>query len=158
MASKAKKHQILADISGALSGKLPEITVEVLGHLYILRLLKPEGDDWVAANTVGSTFAAALMNSRNPIVAASLVSIDGLPVEQLFSPDETMDARMKETLMAESKLIREWRREQVLDWVREELDPYVVGMLYDGYQKLIPQHREAMQEVGNFSKRTTSAV
>jgi hypothetical protein len=161
MPSKAKKHPILSGVTDAISGRLPEVVEEVLGVRYKLRLLKPEAEDWVANNTPGATVSAALLNSRKPTLAAALVSIsrrtddldndwDEVPVESLFTPQDDMDPGFKDALARDPKLMREWRREQVLEWMREEQDVYVIDKLYDAYSKLIPRHKEAMQAVSGF--------
>ena len=165
MTTKAKKHPILAGITGPLSGRLPEVTEEILGTRYKLRLLKPEAEDWVAMNTPGSTYSAALMNYRRPTVAAALVSIstvdasntwNEIPVEHLFEIPADMDIKIKEMILSDPKMLRDWRREQVLEWLREELDTVIVDRLYDTYAKMVPKHREAMKEVSDFSKGTSS--
>lgn len=166
---RSKKHPALSAVTGAISGSLPDTTVEVLGVKYRLRLLKPHQDDWVANNTPGATVSAALLNSRKPTIAAALVGLtpapseeapepSELPVEQLFQLPDDMDAETKEFLLRDAKAMRDWRQTQVLEWLCEEQDTYVIDKLYDAYSSLIPKHKEAMKEVEGFSKRTHSAV
>lgn len=166
MTTKAKKHPLLANITAPLSGRLPETTAEVLGTKYRLRYLKPEAEDWVAINTPGTTVSAALLNSRKPTLAAAFVSItraneDGeeeeVPVEKLFELPSDMEPKIREAIISDPKLLRDWRREQVLEWLREEADVYVVDRLYDAYSTLIPKHKEVMQELSGFLKGTPSA-
>lgn len=162
-ANRAKKHSVLADITGAISSRIPECVEEVVGVKYKLRLLKPEADDWVANNTPGSTVSAALYNLRKPTVAAALVSIDTggeegeLHVEQLWQLPDDMDAAVKERIREDGKLLRDWRREQILEWLREEHDAFVIDQLYAAYARLIPKHRDALKGVEDFLKRTPSA-
>lgn len=145
-----KKHPLLASL---IAGDLPEETVEVLGHTYVLKLLKPEGEDWASAHTEGSGLTAALMNIRKPTLAASLQSVDGIPVETLFQPGDEMDAKLKEALMNDAKFIRSWRREQIFEFLREDADNFLVDELYNVYSKMSRKHREAL---ANFQKGTTS--
>lgn len=152
--AKFKKNQVLAQIADSLKGKEPETKVEVLGHSYSLRLLKPEAQDWVASMTAGQTFAAVLNNARKPTLACALFSIDDTPIEVLFQPDEDMKLDMREFLSANADAMRDWRREAVLAFLSEDLNTYVVDALYSAYSKLAGEHREAMQNLENFSKRT----
>jgi hypothetical protein len=163
MTSKVKKHPLLGDITGAISERLPECTEEVAGVKYKMRRLKPEAEDWVASNTPGTTLSAAMLNIKKPTIAAALLSIDAggeegeLPVEKLFMLPDEMDLDIKEQIKGDPKLMRGWRREQVLEWLREEHDSYVVDRLYEAYLKLIPTHREAIKAIEDFLKRTPSA-
>lgn len=151
---KAKKHPLLGQITGALSGRLPEEDVEVFDHTYRLRVLMPEAEDWVAMNTKGSTIASALFNVRKPTLACAITAIDGSPIESLFQPPDELESR--EELMKEPRLLRDWRREQILDWLKEEVDSGVIDRLYAHYTALSTKHREALKELENFSKRTPS--
>lgn len=154
---KAKKHALLSEISGALNGRVSDETFEVLGHKYTLRLGKPEAEDWIAANTDGTSMVA-MMNVRKPTLAATLVSIDDVLMEQLFQPGDDVDASTKEYLISNTKELRTWRRGQILDWLREEVDTYVIDTLYAHYTGMSKKHKEAMQELENLSKRTPLPV
>jgi hypothetical protein len=168
MSTKAKKHPLLGQVTAALSGRLPETTVDIMGTRYKLRLLKPEAEDWVAMNTPGTTSSAALLNYRKPTLAAALVSIatfdeesgnwQEMPVEALFEIPSDMDVRAKEMLAQDPKMMRDWRRGEVLEWLREDLDTVVLDRMFDAYSKMVPLHKEAMKEVSGFSKGTPSAV
>lgn len=152
MATTVKKHTLLSE----LSGKLPETTIDVQGVRYTLRLLRPEGEDWVAMKTEGTTMTAVLGNSRNPTLAVSLTSINETPVEQLFQLPDDMDPKTKELLLSSPSDLREWRRTQVLEWIREEMDPFVVKALYEAYRELSKQHQESLKGISSFSNRTPS--
>lgn len=159
--TKAKKHPLLGKITESLRGKSPEKVVEVLGHQYLLRLPLPEGMDWVASHTLGTTVSSALLNSRKPAVACALSGIsddDGqmIPIEQLFQPGDDLDPLVREELFKDGRVLRDWRREQILEWLREEVDAYVVTALYAGYTQLESQHVETMKGLENFSKRTST--
>jgi hypothetical protein len=153
---KAKRHPLLAELTNAVSGRLPEETIEVLGHAYTIKLAKPEADDWVAGQTEGSTISAALLNARKPTLAVTLVAIDQIPVEQLFQPGDDLDPEVKELLHRDAKRMRDWRRGEILEWLREEVDPFVIDTLYNAVTKLSTKHKEAMKEIENFQKRTPS--
>lgn len=164
MSISAKKHPLLSTITAPLSGRLPETIVDVLGVKYRLRLLKPEAEDWVAMNTQGTTISAALLNLRKPTLAAALVSVsyradDGheeeIPVERLFELPADMEPKVREGLQTDAKLLRDWRREQILEWLREEVDTLVVSTLYDAYTAMLPKHKEVMKELSGFSTGTS---
>lgn len=153
---KAKRHALLAEITSALEGRLPEDRVEILGHKYLIRLLKPEGEDWAASRTDGSSLAASLLNARKPSVAAAIIAIDEVPVEKLFEPGADMELALREMLASNARALRDWRRSEVLEWLSEEMDPYVLETLYSAYSKMASKHREAMRGLENLAQRTPS--
>lgn len=158
-AIKAKRHPKLEAHKAALQGRQPEVSPEILGCVYSLRYLLPEGDSWVAQKTSGNTYAAVLLNSRIPTLAASLTSVDygegdgPLPVEVLFQLPDDMDTALKEHYLQNSEILREWRRETVLDYLREEVDSYVIEKLYDAYTEMAKAHKELLKSTENLSKR-----
>lgn len=154
MSTNVKKHPMLAELSSALCGNLPETEVDVQGAKYKFRLLKPEGDDWVGMKTAGNSVSAALLTARVPTLAAALVSINDVPVEQLFQPDDAMDVNSLEALKQDGALMREWRRNQVLEWFREGVSSWVVDTCYSAYTRMTQNHKKAMEGAENFSKRT----
>lgn len=148
---KAKRNPKLSEISAAVAGRQPKTEVEVLGHTYQLELLKPEAEDWVAQNTEGVTAVAAVMNSQKPTIAAALVGVDGIPVEELFQFPEGADDFWLEQMKENAKARREWRRGEILDWLKEESDPYVIDEIFKAYSRMSKEHREALKEA-NFTK------
>lgn len=152
MTDKAKTHPLLASIRSSIDGKLPSTFAFIQDHKYSLQLLKPEGEEWVASNTVGTTPTAILMNVRKPTVAASLTAIDDIPVETLFQLPDSIDAATKERVLNNSDLLRDWRRSQVLDFVRNGLDGVIVEALYSAYVKMAEEHKQSLRELENLSK------
>lgn len=159
---KADLHPKLAGISAALHGRLPEVTEEILGTKYTLRLLKPEADDWVAARTDGATAAAVMLNARKPVIAAALTTIDigdgegPAMVEQLFPLPKDMEPTVKEFLMQDTRALRDWRRGEILAWLKDGLDTYVIDRLFDVYTSMLLKHKKDLTALENFSKRTPS--
>lgn len=156
---KAKLNPKLQELTDAMNGRLPSVEEPVLGATYKLELLKPEAEDWVNANTQGTTPAAMLFNSRAPTVAAALRSIDfgdgtgPQTIEQLFQPGPEVDPKVLEAMGKSPIFMTEWRREQILLWVRG-IDSYVVEQLNSAYTKMYREHKEALGKLENFSKRT----
>lgn len=157
---KAKRHRILQDLSAEVSGRRITDTVEVDGWEFKVRTLRPYEDDWVLINTPpsGGDPAKLMMLRMKPVVAASLVAIDGTAVEELFSLPEDMDALLKEQLLRDANALREWRLEQVLNFVREDMDDALVGPLWSGCMKLSERKRDAEGEVEKKSKRAGSSA
>lgn len=131
----------------------------MLGTTYTFRLLRPEADDWVTSHTQGQTPAAVMLNSRKPTIAAALVSIDfndgdgDIPVEKLFPLPDDMDAATKEAVMENEHLLRDWRREQVLAWLKD-FDSYVVQRIYEALSMLLDKHKKELTKLESFGKRT----
>jgi len=157
--SKVKKHALLSQITNAVNGNLPTVNVEIQGATYTLQLLKPEGDDWANSRTDGTNMATMILSTKKPTVAAALVSIDGIPVEQLFEPDYgVMEADEKQILTKQPAVMRDWTRSQVFEWLREECSILVVDELYSAYSKMSSANKDEVRQLGNFSKRTISPV
>lgn len=153
MTTPIKRHPLLTQITSDLSGRRPRKPVEVLGHTYTLELLMPEAEDWVAANTSGMTIVAANLNTRKPTIACALTAIDDLQIEALF-PFESDDQKVREFMATNPNELRLWRRVQVLEWLKNDVDPYVVDELWNAYRKLQDEHYQEMKKLENFSKRT----
>ena len=140
----------------------PTTSVEVLGTTYHLELLKPEGEEWVSSRTEGDTLSGALLNMKLPTIAAALTHIDfgdgegRLPVEALFALGEGLDSNFIEYLQNNPKQMRSWRREQVLEWVREELDIFVVETVAEAYFTLLKGHKKKLGDMRPLSKGTPS--
>lgn len=154
--TKSKTHPLLSEISTSFSGVQKEITVEFMGRSYVLRLGKPEAEEWIATQTTGTTLAAALANQRLPCVAASLASIDGHPVETLFQFPDDMETSTRELITRDGQALRTWRREAILTWLREEGNDVLVDALYDGYKNLLKERRSALSRIENLANGTPS--
>jgi len=149
MKSKAKRHQILKDVATEMSGRHITKDVEIDGHRFTLRTLKPSEADWAITRMPGSggdPTKMVLLQSK-PIVAASIQAIDGVPVEELFALPDDMDTDVKEALISDGAALREWRRDQVLDFVLEDLLDDVVGRLWHAYAQLRESEAAAVGEV-----------
>lgn len=153
----SKRHPLLAEITSALNGNLPETSTTISGVTYKMRLLKPEAEDWASSKTSGDTITAAVLSTRKPTLAAALLSINNVPVEQLFQLPDSMDLKDRERVASDPMQMRYWRREEILSWLREEQDADVLDLLYAAYKDMADEHRKAIQSVENFSKRTPSA-
>lgn len=139
---KITRHPLLSKASPTA---LPTMSVTVAGTKYQLRLLRPEGEAFVAVHMAGETPASAILTSVAPTIAAALVSMAGedgteVPVEQLFKPEQPI---------ADVKVLRDWLREQVLDWLREDMDPTTVDALWGAYREMTREHQKTMAALGN---------
>jgi hypothetical protein len=156
---QVKKDPRLLTMAQALSGRLPEVVEEIDGRKFKLRLLKPEADDWVAANTPGSTLAAMRVNSNTPTIAAALVSIDfgdgEVPVEQLFQPDGANKIEKQFYDNNPAELVN-WRRGQIVEFLRNDCDKITVSRLFKAYDKMETENSTAVSE--DFTKGTPSAA
>jgi hypothetical protein len=154
---KAKRHPLLGDITQSLHGSSPSVEPTIFGHKYKLEVLRPEGEDWVTEQAEGGSLASFALSTQKPRIAAAIIAIDDVPLEALFTlPDElTGDAR--EELVSNPTRMRRWRREQMLAYLKEESDQQVVTQLHNAYVTLVGQHREVLQQLGNFPVTTPSS-
>lgn len=159
MTEKTKRHQVLDAIAASLNNNLPTTTVRVLGHEYTLTVLKPEAEDWAAIRSVGGSAVAYSTTTMKPRLAAAITAIDGVPVEQLFELPSSMELNDREAIAASSRALRDWRREQLLDFLKESGDGVLVEDLFKAFADLTVKHRKDLREgVPDFSERTPSGV
>lgn len=154
--NEKKRHPLLQSISAELKGTRIAETVDVAGHKYQLQTLDSGDEDWVIARAGGGTMPEHFMGSITPRVAAALSSIDDVPVEQLFPVPEDLEPAIRERLVSNPEAIRAWRREQVLQFVREELPTTVVSALNRAYSVIDERRAEAIKSLAPFSKKTLS--
>lgn len=125
-------HAKLAALAADIHGRAPTTTLTHDGRTYVLELLKPEWDEWALANVLGSTASAILMNVRLPIIAAALRSIDGVPVEELIPTDPDLP----KDVASSHRVMTEWRKRQLLTWLRANVDSLWVEALYTAYDDM----------------------
>ena len=157
--AKAKRHQALQDLSKELRGFRISETFSIFGHTYKLGVLAPGDEDWVheqAGRSNNVVEYAALM--QKPRLAAALLEIDGIPVTQLFSLPDDLDKGVREAIEADQKQLTAWRRGEVLDFMRDDMDLAVISQLDSSLTQLEARKQEAISQVVPFSKETPSTV
>lgn len=138
MNDKAKRHQILRDMAAEMNGRHIQKDVVVEKWTFTVRTIKPVESDWVMAkaeNSYGDP-AKLMMFQVRPLIAASLVAINGVSVEQLFELPDEMSAAVKEALLRDDRALRSWRRDQVLEFIGEELQEEVLAPLWNAISSL----------------------
>jgi hypothetical protein len=151
---RAKVHPLRAQIGQELRGCQSQEDFVVCGRTYTLRTLWPVEEEWADSLVDGSTIYQAGRNRRAPYVAAALVAVDGVPVQELFQlPDDTPDELRNLYLSAPDALVS-WRRSEVFRWLKEEVQPPVLAELWGSYQVLEERRREALEKIGPLSTRT----
>ena len=138
MNDKAKRHQILRDMAAEMNGRHIQKDVVVERWTFTIRTLKPVEQDWVmskAENSFGDP-AKLMMFQVRPLVAASLVAVNGVSVEELFALPDDMSADIKLALQRDEKAMRSWRLSQVLEFVGEELQEEIVAPLWNAITML----------------------
>lgn len=141
-----KLHPSLIALRDSLRGQSLKKTVKVLGIDYELTVPRPEGDDWAAAHTIGATNLSAALSIGRAQLATSISSIGGVPVEQLFE----MSKEDRESFGDDVAAVRNWRREQLLSFLREDMETWVVDQLQQGLSTLLSEHREMLKSLPNF--------
>lgn len=158
MEIKAKRHALIGDLSKELRGLRISDTFAVLGHRYKLGLLSPSEMDWVmekASNTSKNLVEMATLMQR-PLIAAALAEIDDIPVAQLFQLPDDMEKATREVIEGDVKLLTEWRREQVFQFLGEDVDVEILKELGGKYFDLESKKRAHIGEIRNLSKGTPS--
>lgn len=153
---RAKTHPLLDSLGAQLGGTTTSETFEVSGHKYTLRTLSPLEESWADGFVAGENLYQAGRNRRAPYVAASLEAIDGTSVRELFVLPENTPDDMKETYARSPEAISDWRRREVLRWVREVMPPPVLAELWVAYQELEKKRTEALEKIGPLSRRSLS--
>lgn len=154
----AEEHPLLRDLETQMSGaQIRDVTV-VCGRRYELETLWPWEESWADGYVTGINFYQTGRNRRLPYIAASLRSIDGVSVEELFKLPASTPAEMKEQYANNPELVVAWRREQVLARLsgpKPLLQPEVVAELWLFYQELEQRRRGVLEKIGPLSTRAT---
>jgi hypothetical protein len=158
--NRAKLHPVAASLSRELRGLRSSKTFEVYGHKYELGLLAPKDEDWISekAASIGNNVFEFAAKTGKPRITAALMAIDGIPVGELFLlPDEPdMKAETKKFLEGNKESYNEWLRNEVHEYVCNDLDSAVITQLERHYSTLEDEKREALSKIGPFSTRTPS--
>lgn len=157
--SKSKRHQVLQDIAKGLRGLALSDTADVGGHRYTMQVLSPEGEAWVTDHANGNTLATYAASTALPRLAAAITAIDDVLIEQLFVPGDDMPKEQREAWAAAAPTAqRDWRREELLTFLRDDFDTILIRELSEFYLRLDARHKEAVKDTGNLSTRTHSGV
>jgi len=143
----AKQHNLLKDLAKEMHGRHLEETITVDGHTYTLRTVTPAEDDWVLNRTDssgGDAIKLAVLQSK-PKVAAALSAIDGHSVKELFTPPDDMPENIRAAMS--EKDWAEWRRDQVLDFIQDNMLPGVIGSLWNAVMTLEDRRDSAQGKV-----------
>ena len=155
---RAKAHPLLDSLGAQLTGTQTSDTFEVSGHKYTLRTLTPLEESWADGFVGGENLYQAGRNRRAPYVAAALEGVDGTSVRELFVLPENTPEDMRETYGKSPEAYADWRKREVLRWVREVMPPPVLGELWTAYQELEGRRTEALEKIGPLSKRSLSTA
>lgn len=151
----SKFHLALQSLAADINGRQPKTSVTYEGRTYELEILKPEWEEWVVSEVVGASAAAIVLNSRLPTIAAALTSIDDTKVEDLVSPDDSLPADLR----SDPRVMRMWRKRELLKFLRENVDEPWIDALYGAYAKMSKQYKDdvaalAAKDDVNLAKRT----
>ena len=143
----AKRHSILQDLSAQLRSKAITSDVQVLGKTFKLKgPLSEDEEVWAESRTRAESIAAYNTSNNDARLAASLVSIDGVTVDQLFTYPDSMSKEIRDNLDANSARKRYWLMDQILAFIAEEGSRQFVGKLIDGLRDIDNRLKEVTQE------------
>jgi hypothetical protein len=144
-----KKHDILTQTESALSG-LPQTAEPVVGgRAYKLRLLSRAEETRARGVITSENLLTAFADSNVPQLGYAVVSIDGVPQDQLFEPDTDEE---KSDYAADPV---HWRALQTMQWLSQR-PTIVVEQLWLAYLQLKDKAAKSMKDMEDFSKRTPS--
>lgn len=152
----AEEHPLVKDIETQMTGAQIRDVTTICGRKYELETLWSHEESWADAYVGGVNFYQTGRNRRLPYIAASLRSIDGVPVEQLFKLPTSMSADLKEQFDAKPELVVAWRREQILARLvgkKPWLQPPVLAELWEFYQELEQRRSVVLEKIGPLSTR-----
>lgn len=152
---EAERHKLLDAIDSELRGAHKEQNFELLGRTYRLKTLDPAEESWADSYVAGNNFYQTARNRRAPYVAAALVSIDNIPVDQLWKMPEDAPALHKKLYDENKEFHKNWLHEQILSWlINPAKHGPIVQFLWACYLDLDTERSDALEELDPLLKKT----
>lgn len=149
----ARRHTLLNDITSLLKGHELSVEAEVIGHKFLLTTLSSDEEMWSDGLMQNNSTAQTISSYRKARLAASIKSIDNVPVSEMFELTEEFNKEEKILYSDPQYGKRAWQMSQLYIWLGE-LPMNVIDELAIKYQEMNKTRREAIEGIGNLSKRT----
>lgn len=150
----APDHPMLAALMTQMSGQQIVKTVEVFGVKYELSTLWPYEEAWADSLVEGMSAYQTARNRRFPYLAASIRSINGVTVREMFRlPDDTPEG-VRRALEETPEAMTGWRRLQLyrrLAGAPPLLVPPAVAALWVEYNGLEDMRAASLEKLAPFS-------
>lgn len=149
MEYKAKRHSVLESLRKdlALGALTTELTIK--GYKFKLTTLNEDEETWADTFMRTSSPAAMYTSRRAPRLAASVKTINDMPVDELFTFPDDMPKQVKDRLLENGIEKRFWVRDQVLMFLLEESNRGFITELYEALSKLDDQREQGAKELPN---------
>lgn len=146
----AKRHAALLDIQKQLQGHELETTVEVAGHKFHMTTINSDEEMWADGFMQTDSTPQAVSSYRKSRLAASIKSIDNIPITEMFEFPEDMDEDTKRQFTMSRYGERTWQMNQLYVWLGE-LGMPIIDQLATEYQKISRQRKESLDNLKNSS-------
>lgn len=160
MENRKDRHKVLQDLSTELNEGFLEETYEVAGRQWTMRTLNDAAEVWSDKFIASGSLIATVSSRRAIKLAASIMAINDVPIEQLFFFAETEAGRAeKEFVLANSIRERFWYAEKMFEYLSEQPSQFIAE-LYMKYIELTNRQMKVMREVmeKNLLTRTPTPV
>lgn len=153
---QADEHPLLRDVETQMSGTQIRDKTTICGRVYELETLWPWEESWADGYVDGINFYQTGRNRRLPYIAASIRSIDGVSIAELFKLPASTPEDMRAQYEANPMVLAAWRRDQLFKRLAAEkplLSPPVLKELWEFYQELEERRGAALEKIGPLSTR-----
>ena len=148
----AIRHKVLEDISTQLHSTEVSDIFDIAGHKYEMSTLTSDEDVWSDSYTNLTSQMSAITSMKVPRLSASIKSIDGIKVDELFKFSEEADKADKEYHSQSQYRKRYWVMNQMLIWLGDK-PKVLVNDLWTHYSELVDRRDKAWEELKKSSAR-----
>ena len=142
---------LLMDLTKELQGLLIEDTFEVLGHKYTMRLLTEEETIWTYSFLNPKSTVSIAVASRLASLSIGLRAIDGIPIEECFTPIwEALSDPEQGEMLKEYKSSQMVYAKLVMDWLGEQANEFM-NKMHSSWQSLEKRREDSQDQVKNLS-------
>jgi len=148
----AIRHKVLEDISTQLHNVEISDLFEIAGHKYEMSVLTSDEEVWADSYTNLTSQMSAITSMKIPRLSASIKSIDGVKVDDLFKFSDDANKADTEYHSQSQYRKRYWVMNQMLIWLGDK-PKSLANDLWIHYGKLIERRDAAWEELKKSSAR-----
>ena len=159
---RAKAHPMRTKLAEQMQGAQVTDTFTIAGNKYTLRTLWPYEENWADARVVGVNIYQNGRSRRPAYVAASIVAVNGVSVDEMYQLPDSASKELRETFEKDKAAYDDWRRQQIFLDMTSTTDPVfappVVSELWQCYLVLEARRNELLEKIGPLSARTADGA
>jgi hypothetical protein len=144
---KAKRSKLLDTLKQELSKGFVEREVEISGHKYKLCTLNEDAETWADSFIRTASTASILSSRKAPRIAASIQSIDGISISNLFEYPDDMSSEQKKSMDENPLSKKMWVWTQMLYFLAEDASRPFINKLYEAFDQLERERDTAVTEI-----------